>query len=149
MRRADASRREKSNLTLETKSSQVTPDAFRAAGREHPLDVFDKDEPRAGLHDDAPRVGPQVALIFFGEALAGETVRLTRDSANDAIHEATPLSAVEGGDIAPNRSLSQETLLHRCDQVRDGESFPLHEHDRASAWHCQLDPEVEPGASGA
>jgi hypothetical protein len=33
--------------------------------------------------------------------------------------------------------------------VRDGEGFPLHHADRASAWNCQLDSEIEPAAAGA
>lgn len=42
-----------------------------------------------------------------------------------------------------------ETLLHRCDQVRDGEGFPLDTHDASSAWHCQLDSEIKPAAASA
>lgn len=76
-------------------------------------------------------------------------MRLARDAANEAIHDATPRAAVEGGDIAPYRSLTQETLLHRCDQVAGGEGLPLHEHDAASAWHCQFDAEIKSSASGA
>lgn len=76
-------------------------------------------------------------------------MRLARDAANDAIHEATPWAAVEGGDIAPQSCLTHETLLHRRDQLRAGEGFPLHEHDAASARHCQLDSEIEAAASGA
>jgi hypothetical protein len=76
-------------------------------------------------------------------------MRLARDAANDAIHEAAPLSAAEGSGIAPHRRWSHETLAHRFDQVGDGEGFPLHQTDRASAWDCQLEAKVEPSASAA
>jgi hypothetical protein len=76
-------------------------------------------------------------------------VRLARDAANEAIHEAAPWAAVEGSGIAPHSGISQETLAHRCHQVRDGERFPLHHNDRSSAWQCQLDSEIEPATAGA
>ncbi len=149
VRRADLCRREQSSLNREAQSAKISPDPLGTAGREHAADVLDEDEPRAGLDDDTTRIRPEVALVLFAEPLSCEAMRLARDSANEAIHQATPRTAVEGGDIAPNRSLTQETLLHRCDQVADGECFPLHEHDAASAWHCQLDAEIESSASGA
>lgn len=43
----------------------------------------------------------------------------------------------------------QETLFHRCHQVRDGEGFPLHHAHRSSAWNRQSDSEIEAGAAGA
>lgn len=38
----------------------------------------------------------------------------------------------------------KETLLHRRYQVRDGEGFPLHQTDAASAGNRQSDSEIEP-----
>jgi hypothetical protein len=76
-------------------------------------------------------------------------VRLARDAANEAIHEATPWSAVEGSHIAPDSCWSQETLLNRCDQVRDGEAFPLHHNAASSRRDCELDAEVESAAACA
>jgi hypothetical protein len=149
MARADFRRREQSAFNRETKSSKVSPYALEATRGEHAADVLDEDEPRTGLDDDAPCVGPQVALVFFGAALAREAVRLARDAANDAIHEATPWAAVEGSDIRPHRRRSQETLLHRLDQVSDGEGFPLHAQDCASMRDCQLDSEIESAAACA
>jgi len=76
-------------------------------------------------------------------------MRLARDAANDAIHKAAPWAAVEGAGIAPHRARSQSTRSHRCNQVRDGEGFPLHHADAASTCDCQLKGEVEPAAAGA
>lgn len=128
---------------------KVSPNPFRAAGREHPADILDEAEPGTGLHDDAPRGAPEIALVVGSEPLAGERMRLARDAANDAIHKPAPCAAVEGCGIAPQRSRSQEALLHRCDQMRGGEGFPLHHAHCASAWACQLEAEIEPAAAGA
>ena len=149
MARADLRRREKSDLDRKTKSAKVSPNSLGSARGEHAADILDEDEPGAGLDDDAPGRAPQVALILSGEPLAGEAVRLAGNAANEAVQTATPCAAAEGSGIAPHRSRSHETRSHRCDQVRDGEGFPLHHADDASAWHRQLDAEVEPSASGA
>ncbi len=142
-------RSKQSDLNRETKSLQVSDDPLGAARREHAADILDEDEPGAGLDDDAARRRPELARIVAAEPLSCEAVRLARDAANEAIHEATEASAVEGSHIRPDSCRSQKTLLHRCDQVRDGEGFPLHHNDGASAWNGELDGKVEPSASGA
>lgn len=76
-------------------------------------------------------------------------MRLARDAANDAIHEAAPRSAVEGSGIAPDSRWSQKTLFNRCDQVRDGEGFPLHHSDAASTGESKFKSEVEASSAGA
>lgn len=147
--RADFRRREKSDLALETESSQVAPDALGATAREHAGDVLDEHPPRAGLDDDPSGRAPQVAGVVAPEPLSGDRVRLARDSANDAIHEAAIASAREGSHIRPHRSRSQEARFHCRDQSSDGRGFPLHQHDCSSRRDCQLDAEIEPSASGA
>jgi hypothetical protein len=149
MRRADFCRREQSDLTRETKSLQISDDPLRAARREHAADVFDEDEPCPGLDDDAPCGAPEIARVVPAKPLSGKAVRLARDAANDAIHKATPCSAVEGSHIRPDSCRSQSTLLDRRNQVRNGEGFPLHHKDGASAWNGEFDGEVEPESSGA
>jgi hypothetical protein len=76
-------------------------------------------------------------------------MRLARDAANETIHAAAPWPAIEGSGIAPHRRFSHEALLHRCDQVCAGEGFPLHHANCASAWHCQLEAEIEAASAGA
>lgn len=53
MARADFCRREQSDLTRKTKSPQVSMNSLAPPAGEHAGDVFDKDEPRARLNDDA------------------------------------------------------------------------------------------------
>jgi len=74
---------------------------------------------------------------------------LAGDAANDARNVPAKLPAVEGLGIVPNRCRSQETRLHRRDQMGDGEGFPLHHSDGAASRHCKVQSEVEPGPAGA
>jgi hypothetical protein len=101
------------------------------------------------LHDDASGGGPQVAFVFFAELLACDRMGLTGDPAICEIHAATEASARDGSGIRPDRRRSHSTLLNRFDQVSDGEGFPLHVQDRASAWDRQLDAEIKSASSGA
>nr|WP_264194528.1 hypothetical protein [Acuticoccus sediminis] len=154
MRRANFRRREQSALNREAHPPKVSPNPFGSSDvvsprREHAADVLDEDEPWTGLGDDPARRSPEVSFVEAALLSPGDAVRLARDAPNDAIHEAAPWSAVEGSGITPHRCLSQETRLHRCDQVRDGEGFPLHHADRSNSWHCQLETEIEASSTGA
>lgn len=149
MARADLRRREESALNREAQSLKVSPDALGAARREHAADILDKDGPGGGLHDEPAGRAPEVAGIVAPETLSGQAVRLARDAAKHEIHAATEASAREGSHIRVHRRRSQETLLHRFDQVCDGEGFPLHHSDVSSAGQSQFDGEVEAAAAGA
>lgn len=78
---------------------------------------------------------------------------LTRDAASDAIHDATPRSSIEGGEVAPDRSRIQPPLAHARDQTRDCEGFPFDVTDRARLAACSsesfCEAEVEPSDAGA
>jgi len=98
---ADFRRADEYDLTSERHCGQVSSHARRACNLafrpdKHAGDVFDPDEPRARFIDDAPHVGPEVALVVCTLALSGGAVGLARDAANDAIHKAAPRSASEG-----------------------------------------------------
>jgi len=149
MRRANLRRAEEASLNLAAQAEKVSSDPLRAPLGEHAPHVLDEDEERAALDEQAPGRSPQVSRVIAAETLSGEAVRLARDAANDAVHEATEASAREGSHIRVDSCRSQETLLNRFDQTAGGEGFPLHHSDCASAWDCQLDAEVEPSASGA
>lgn len=115
---ANFRRLEESDLNRETKLAKVSPNPlgssdFISPRREHAADVFDDGEPGAGLDDDSASRGPKVACVVASLLSSSQTMRLARNAANDAIHKATPWAAAEGSGIAPNRGLSQETLLHR------------------------------------
>jgi cytochrome c1 len=149
VRRTNFRRAEEAALNRKAHALKVSVDAFGATAGEHPADVLDEDPPCARLDDDPARGAPEISFVFLAETLPGNAMGLTRDSANDAVHASTKASAREGSHIRVDRRWSQETLFHRFDQVSRGEGFPLHQTDCSSTWNCQLDAEVEAGASGA
>ena len=95
-------------------------------------DVLEETEAGARFLKDASALGPQVARIAFPKALAGEAERLARVAANDAIHEAAPASAVEGSQVAPDRSRMDASVRHARRQRAGRACFPLNVADRAS-----------------
>lgn len=116
--RADFRRREQSCLNREAHLAKVSPNPLRSSDfvrprRKHAGDVLDEHGPWPRPHDDAPGVGPQVALVVSAALAAGEAVRLARDAANEHIHDAAPWAAVEGSGIAPHRRWSHKARFHR------------------------------------
>lgn len=148
VRRADFRRHEESSFDLETKSAKLSPNDVEAE-RDMGSDIFEEDKARPRLDDDTPDGRPEVARVARSEALAGTAERLARIARSDEINRSAPRAAVEGSGIAPQSRLIHETRLHRCNQVRGGEGFPLHHADDASIWNCQLDGEVKSAAAGA
>jgi hypothetical protein len=148
VRRADFLRRKQSRRNSVAEGGEVGANSIEAES-EVSGDVLEEHEARFNLAKDASDRGPKVPRIVSPTALAGVAERLARVAANDAIHDSAPRSAVEGVDIRPHRTLIHDTRSHRFDQVADGERFPLHHAHAASVSDCQLEPEVEPAASGA
>ena len=108
-----------------------------------------KEEPLAvQIPKDSSCRRPQVAGIVGKQPLPCEAVSLARDSRNDAIHDSTPRSAVEGSHIAEHRRWSHAAFFHRANQIRGAECVSLNVADDASAWNCQLDAESE-GVDGS
>jgi len=65
-------------------------------------DVLKENESWLNLGNDAPDLGPEVALVGLSEPLPGDGMRLTREARSDEIHRSTPASAVEGGKVRPD-----------------------------------------------
>lgn len=107
-------------------------------------------EHQYGLHfpDDASDVRPEVPFVGFPKPLPGDGERLARVSRRDEIHNSTPASAIEGGKVAPDRSLVQDAVLHSRDQERGSRGFPLHVADGAVSGYGEADPEFKPAESG-
>nr|WP_234902283.1 hypothetical protein [Agrobacterium rubi] len=117
VRRANFSRREQSSLHRKAKLVKVSANPLCASDfvrprREHAGDIFDEDKPGPGLHDDTASVRPEVAFVVLSSLSTGETVRLARDAANEAVNRSTPCAAIEGSGIAPNRRWSHMALFH-------------------------------------
>lgn len=94
--------------------------------------------------------GPQMPWVVGSTTFASETEGLTRVAANEAIHESTPRSSVEGVEIGPDRSRVQLPARHRRRQNRGSLDVPLHVQDAAStSTGSAPDGEVETSPSGA
>jgi len=111
-------------------------------------DVLNENKSRFALIGDASHMRPEVARVLSASATTGVAERLARVSRNDEIHEAAPLSTVEGGEVRPDRSLIQGALLHTRDQYRSGIEFPLHEADGSCRGEGESDAEIEAPDSG-
>lgn len=109
-----------------------------------------------GLEDgeDVADGGPEVTFVVLSAHFSSHTEGLTRKSANDSVHAATPRERVEGSDVRPDRSLIQPAFRHCFDQCCGGIRFPLHQTDWASSSATDsseacIDAEVEPSDAGA
>jgi hypothetical protein len=117
--------------------------------RSCPADVFPEDETGSDFLDDADELKEESAAgAVEAGPVASDGEVLTRASASDAIHDATPGAAVEGADIRPDRRRSQSAFFHARRQDFAGEGFPLHVNDRSSASNNSVDSEVESRAAG-
>lgn len=117
-------------------------------------DVLEEAPGGLALSKNSSDIWPEVTLVVFAAAMAGEAEWLAGVAASDAIHEATPWASVEGAQVTPDRRRSQATLLHLRRQSGDGERFPLHHADCASASEprsssSSVEAKVKPAASGA
>ena len=111
--------------------------------------VLKEGESSPALAKDSEAVVPEVTFVVGSEPPPGDAVGLTREAANDEIHDATPRAAVEGSEVSPNRRLVQGTVRHTRDQDRGGSDFPLHVADDASAVSNQSHGFAVVAAAGA
>lgn len=69
-------------------------------------DVFEEQPSGCGLGSDAGDMGPEVAGVSLGEFAAGGRERLAGIARSEEIHRATPMAAVEGGKVVPDRRVT-------------------------------------------
>jgi hypothetical protein len=112
-------------------------------------DVLKKAPSGFALSHDAGDVGPEVSFVGASPLEPTHRERLTRYSARDAIHDATPRSAVEGSQIRENRRLIQGAVLHSRCQYFATVTFPLNVADGSSRRNRQSQAEFEAADSGA
>lgn len=112
-------------------------------------DVLEHDEPGLALPDDPPDERPEMPGVEDAETRAGGTEWLAGVSCHDAIHCATPRSAVEGLGIRPQRSFIQVARFHAAYQRSAGICVSLHAADRSSARNRQSEGELGDSASVA
>jgi hypothetical protein len=111
--------------------------------------VFQKDDRGLRLPHDPLDLGPQPALVSDAAPLAADAVGLARVARSDDIHDAAPSAAVEGGNIVPDRSLSQGLVRHPRHESGCGVSVFFDETNRTISGFGKHEPEVEPAGAGA
>ena len=115
----------------------------------HPWDVFQKHESRSRPVDNPADLRPKVALVPVALLCAGLAEGLAREARSEEIHCPTPASAVEGGDIVPERRWIQPPFFHARCQDGGGIGVPFNITDGAiSVAEGELDPEFESCATG-
>lgn len=110
-------------------------------------DVFADENRCPCLIEQSGDVGPEMPGVVHTQSLTGHAEGLTGPRRSDAIHCATPASAVEGADVRPDRSLVKTPIFHARRQNEGCRNVDLHMADDASAWKHSGDGEV--GAAGA
>lgn len=67
----------------------------------------------------------------------------------DDIHEAAPRSAVEGGNVVPDRRAIQGRVFHPCHERGRCVGFPLDVTHSSISWGGDMESEVKTSGSGA
>ena len=121
---------------------------FRAVGYSDSWRVLDENP--AGVHflNQSPEGRPEVAGVVADGALAGDAVRLARDSADEHIHAAAIEFAWEVVKVIPDNSLIQGRVFHPGHEHRRSVGVPLDITHAAASGHGQGKGQVQPAGPG-
>ena len=145
--RADFRRREEACRKAVAHADQSCGD-FGEAEAEMMGDIFEEDEGRLDLSDDAGDMRPEVARIVGAPALARDRERLARIARSDDVHRAAPRAAVEGSNIVPDNSLIQGRVFHPRHESGCGEGFPFDMAHSTISGDGDGEPKVETTCAG-
>ena len=112
-------------------------------------DIFEKDEGRLDLANDAGDMRPEVARVVHAPALARDGERLARIARRDDVHSAAPRAAIEGSNVVPDNSLIQGRVFHPRHESGCGEGFPFDMAHRTISGDGDGEPEIETTCAGA
>ena len=142
-------------LSAETIPLRIVPERGQVSdhrsesSRKEAWDVFQEDEARSNVANDARDFRPEPSLVGLAKAAAGETDRLAREPRRDEIHRAAPRPAGEGCEIVPYRRLIQGRDFHLCHESGRCESVPLNEtHGAIVRREGEPDPELKASNPG-
>ena len=147
MWRTDFRRREEARRKAVAHADQSAGD-FGKSEAEMMGDIFEEDEGRLDLSDDARDMRPEVPRVVRAPALARDGERLARIARSDDVHRAAPRAAVEAGNIVPDRRWIQGRLFHPCHENGRGVGFPFDMAHSSISGHGDGEPEVEPACAG-
>ena len=148
VRRADFRRCEEACRNAVAHADQSAGD-FGEAEAEMMGDIFEEDERRLDLADDARDMGPEVTRVVGTPAFARDRERLARIARSDDVHRAAPWAAVEGSNVVPDRCRIQGRLFHPCHENGRGVGFPFDMAHSSISGQGDGEPEVEPASAGA
>lgn len=148
VRCADVGRAEQIPFRSEPALGQIAENAGQSASGNKGRHVFQQHEPRSHFVNAGAELGPDPALIADPGPIARRAPRLAREPRCDAIHEATPASAVEGGHVVPDRRDVHGARVHARDQLRGGKGFPFHVTDGTVTGHDKADGEFQSANPG-
>ena len=124
MGRTDFRRREEACRKPVAQTDQSCGD-FGETEAEMMGDIFEEDEGRLNLADDAGDMRPEVAGVVRTPAFTRHAERLARIARSDDVHRAEPWAAVEAGNVVPERRVIQGRVFHPRHDNGRGEGVPL------------------------
>jgi hypothetical protein len=148
MGRADFRRREEACRKPVAHADQVSGDLGKSEAQMMG-DVLQEDERRLDLADNARDVRPEVARVRRAESPASDRERLARIARAEDVHRTVPWSAIEGGNVVPDRRAIQGRVLHPRHEHGRGVGFPLDVTQSSISGTGEREPEVEPAGAGA
>ena len=146
--RTDFRRREEACRKAVAHADQSCGD-FGEAEAEMMGDIFEEDEVRLDLSDDAGNMRPEVARVVRAPAFACDRERLARIARSDDVHRAAPRAAVESCNIVPDNSLIQGRVFHPRHESGRSICFPFDMAHSTISGDGDREPEVQPACSGA
>jgi hypothetical protein len=146
--RTDLRRREEARRKPVAHADQVSGDLGKSEA-EMMGDVFEEDERRTALPDDARNVRPEVARVGRAEPPPGDRKWLTRIARQQDVQRAAPRAAVEGSNVVPDRRAIQGRVFHPRHEHGRGVGLPLDVTQSAISGTGEQDAEVEPAGAGA
>lgn len=102
-------------------------------------DVLDEEEVCSDRVGEVESKAKEFSLVFLALTETSLGVGLTRDAANDEIHESTELLAREGFEIVPDRCRSQGRVLHPRHEIGCCSSLPLDTTN--NSWSASKEPQ--------
>ncbi len=148
MGRTDFRRREEACRKAVAHADQSAGD-FGEAEAEMMGDIFEEDEGRLDLADDAGHMRPEVARVIRAPPLARNGEWLAWIARSDDVHRAAPWAAVEGGNVVPDRRAIQGRVFHPRHESGCGEGFPFDMAHSTISGDGDGEPEVETARAGA
>lgn len=130
-------------LRIEPEPGQIPENEGQSASGNKGRHVLQPHEPGSYFANAIADVGPDPPLVFDAFARAGGGPGLTREARRDAIHDATPASAIEGEQVRPDRRRIQPPFCHARDNCCGSIGFPLDVSDSTVSGDHELKAKLE------